>query len=46
MDYTQEKIHDLLEKQRAFFLTGTTLDVAWRKQQLKKLIPYPPTIPG
>ena len=38
MEYTQEKIHDLVEKQRAFFLTGTTLDINWRKQQLKKLV--------
>ncbi len=38
MEYTQEKIHDLVEKQRTFFLTGATLDVSWRKQQLKKLV--------
>ena len=37
MDYTQEKIHDIVEKQRAFFLSGATLDIKWRKQQLKKL---------
>ena len=28
MEYTQEKIHELVEKQRAFFLTGTTLDIS------------------
>ena len=36
-DITQEKIHSIVEKQRAFFRTGTTLDIGWRKQQLKKL---------
>ena len=36
-DITQEKIHSIVEKQRAFFRTGTTLDIGWRKQQLKNL---------
>ena len=37
MDWTHEAIHELTERQRAFFRTGQTLDVAWRRQQLKKL---------
>ena len=30
-----ERIQELVEKQRAFFATGTTRDVKWRKEQLK-----------
>ena len=30
-------IHDIVEKQRAFFRTGTTLDPDWRLVQLRKL---------
>ena len=30
-----ERIQALVEKQRAFYATGTTRDVKWRKQQLK-----------
>ncbi len=37
MTYTQESIHGLTERQRAFFRTGKTLDVDWRLAQLKKL---------
>ena len=37
MAYTQESIHRLVEKQNAFFRTGTTLNVSWRKEQLLKL---------
>ncbi|MBO4839391.1 MAG: aldehyde dehydrogenase family protein [Lachnospiraceae bacterium] len=37
MTYTQEYIHDVTERQRAFFRTGQTLDVSWRIEQLKKL---------
>ncbi|MBO4506369.1 MAG: aldehyde dehydrogenase family protein, partial [Lachnospiraceae bacterium] len=37
-DITREQIHEAVEKQRAFFRTGTTLDIGWRKQQLKKLV--------
>lgn len=37
MAYTQEEIHRLKEKQNAFFGSGRTLDVSWRKEQLKKL---------
>ncbi len=37
MDYTKESIHALVEKQREFFLSGITLDVNFRKEQLKKL---------
>ena len=35
--WTNEQIRQLTEKQRAFFRTGTTLDVSWRRRQLKKL---------
>ena len=35
--WTNEQIRQLTEKQRAFFRTGTTLDVNWRRRQLKKL---------
>ena len=37
MAHTQQTVHELVEKQRAFFRTGTTLDVSWRIEQLKKL---------
>ena len=37
MEYTQEKVHGIVESQRAFFRTGKTLDVKWRIEQLKKL---------
>ena len=37
MPYTQEKIHEIVLKQREFFRTGATLDVKWRITQLKKL---------
>ena len=30
-----ERIQELVEKQRAFYATGTTRDVKWRKQQLR-----------
>ena len=32
---TPERIQELVEKQRAFYATGTTRDVQWRKQQLR-----------
>ena len=35
--YTQEAIHELVLRQRAFFRSGKTLDVNWRIRQLKKL---------
>ena len=35
--YTQETVHEIVQKQRAFFRTGVTLDVSWRLEQLKKL---------
>ena len=35
--WTQETIHDVVEKQREFFRTGVTLETAWRAGQLKKL---------
>jgi len=37
MSYTQERIHEIVENQRAYFRTGETLDVSWRIAQLKKL---------
>ena len=37
MAYTPEKIREIVAKQRRFFRSGTTLDVGWRLQQLKKL---------
>ena len=35
--YTQETVHEIVQKQRQFFRTGVTLDVSWRLEQLKKL---------
>jgi len=37
MAWTQETVHAIVEKQRAFFRTGKTLDVNFRIEQLKKL---------
>ena len=37
MSWTKERIGAAVEKQRAFFRSGATLDVAWRIEQLKKL---------
>ena len=37
MNYTEQSIRDIVSAQRKFFRTGTTLPVAWRIQQLKKL---------
>ena len=37
MAYTEERIRDIVEKQRKYFRTGETLDIGWRKQQLEKL---------
>ena len=37
MSYTQDRIHEIVLAQRAFFRTGETLDVSWRIKQLKKL---------
>ena len=37
MPFTQERIHGIVCAQRTFFRTGTTLDVNWRIEQLKKL---------
>lgn len=37
MGYTKEAIHELVLKQREYFLTGETLDVKFRIAQLKKL---------
>ena len=37
MPYTKEDIHNLVLKQREFFLTGITLDVSFRIAQLKRL---------
>ncbi len=35
--WTQEIIEEKLKRQREFFATGRTLDVGWRKEQLRKL---------
>lgn len=35
--YTEKEIQNIVEKQRAFFRTGKTLDVSYRIEQLKKL---------
>ena len=37
MKYTEKKIHSIVEKQRKFFKSGTTLDINWRIQQLQIL---------
>ncbi len=37
MSYTEETIHAIVEKQRAYFRSGATLDVKWRIEQLRKL---------
>lgn len=37
MTYTEPLIQEIVDKQRAFFRTGTTLDVSWRIRQLKRL---------
>ncbi len=37
MAHTQETVHAIVERQRAFFRTGRTLDVNFRIEQLKKL---------
>ena len=37
MGYTKEDIHQIVEKQREFFLSNQTLDISFRKQQLIKL---------
>ena len=36
-NYTEPKVRAIVEAQRRFFRTGTTLPVKWRIQQLKKL---------
>ena len=35
--WTEERISELVEKQRRFFRTGATLDVDWRREQLLRL---------
>ena len=37
MGYTREDIHAIVEKQREFFMSNQTLDLKFRKDQLKKL---------
>ena len=37
MSYTKEEIHQIVVNQREYFLTGETLSVKFRKEQLKKL---------
>ena len=33
---TPERIEELVRKQRAFFATGTTRDIEWRRHQLRE----------
>ena len=35
--WTEEAIHEVVEKQRTYFRSGETLDVSWRIRQLKRL---------
>ena len=37
MAYDREQIRTIVEAQRSFFRSGKTLDVSWRREQLKKL---------
>ena len=37
MGYSQENIHEIVLKQKQFFASGKTLDVKFRKEQLRKL---------
>ena len=37
MTWTKEKIHDLVQSQKDFFLSNQTLDVSWRIDQLTRL---------
>jgi aldehyde dehydrogenase (NAD+) len=37
MAYDREQIQNTVKAQREFFLSGKTLDVSWRREQLKKL---------
>ena len=37
MSFTKEEIHNIVLKQREYFLTNETLSVKFRKEQLKKL---------
>lgn len=37
MAYSQERIHEIVDKQHRFFRTGKTLPVEWRIAQLKRL---------
>ena len=37
MAYAKEDIHNIVLRQKEFFLTGKTLDIKYRKQQLKAL---------
>ena len=37
MAWTKDRIHETVNSQRGFFRSGTTMDVSWRIEQLKKL---------
>ena len=37
MPFTKQDIHEIVESQREYFLSGKTLDVKFRKEQLLKL---------
>ena len=38
MEFTAERVHGIVLKQREYFRAGETLDVGWRIAQLKKLL--------
>ena len=35
--WNEQTIHEAVEKQRSFFRSGRTFDIAWRKEQLRRL---------
>ena len=37
ISWDKELVHSVVEDQKRFFATGTTLDISWRTEQLKKL---------
>lgn len=37
VEWNTDKVHEAVEKQKAFFAANTTLDVGWRIEQLKRL---------
>ena len=37
MQWDKDSIHEVVKSQRAFFRSGRTLSVEWRKRQLRRL---------